>query len=533
MGGTLSGSWTYHCADGSEAFRVLRLDLRDGGKTYRPIHCNRNRWVAGDPTGQLPLYNLPQLAQAKRVYICEGEKCVEAARSIGLVATTSSHGAGSARKTDWAPLAGKEIVILPDNDASGQKYAAEVTAILQQLQSPPMIRLVELPGIGTGGDIVDFLEVNDCRSAQELKTWIEVLASGVAPDGDQQPVIVTVRELLADHPALRPPVIHGLLRRGETMNVIASPKTGKSWLVIDLAIAVASGQRWLGQFQTEKGDVLIIDNELHDETISNRIPKVGLARGLSSEAYADSVFVTSLRGKLKNIHEMDGFFKAIQPGRFKLIIIDALYRVLPREIDENSNAEMAQVYNTIDRYSDRLGCCFVLIHHSSKGNQSFKSVTDMGAGAGSQSRAADAHLALRPHEEDGVVVLEAVVRSWPPPEPICLAWQFPVWQAAPELDPTALKSDKPKRTKKEPEPDKPSWNAVTFTTAFISNRAQSRSAIIEAAVQTGLSERRACTLLDLAVEQGIAYPYRVAGAGNKQLFSTVKSTGLEPQCKIT
>ncbi len=75
----------------------------------------------------------------------------------------------------------------------------------------------------------------------------------------------------------------------------------------------------------------------------------------------------------------------------------------------------------------QLNCSFVLVHHASKGNQSVKSVTDVGAGAGSQSRATDTHLVLRHHQEPGCVVVDAAVRSWPPIEPQCLRWSFPVW----------------------------------------------------------------------------------------------------------
>jgi len=39
---------------------------------------------------------------------------------------------------------------------------------------------------------------------------------------------VPVGELVSAHPQLRPPVIHGLLREGETMNVIASPSWSMS-----------------------------------------------------------------------------------------------------------------------------------------------------------------------------------------------------------------------------------------------------------------------------------------------------------------
>ena len=52
---------------------------------------------------------------------------------------------------------------------------------------------------------------------------------------------IPVDKLAEMYPRLRPVLIHGFLRIGETMNIIAPPKTGKSWLVTDLALAVASG----------------------------------------------------------------------------------------------------------------------------------------------------------------------------------------------------------------------------------------------------------------------------------------------------
>jgi hypothetical protein len=62
-----------------------------------------------------------------------------------------------------------------------------------------------------------------------------------------------------------------------SMNVIAA-KTGKSWLINDMATAVATGRQWLDTYDTEKGNVLILDNELHGETFANRLPKVARAR---------------------------------------------------------------------------------------------------------------------------------------------------------------------------------------------------------------------------------------------------------------
>ena len=67
---------------------------------------------------------------------------------------------------------------------------------------------------------------------------------------------------------------------------------------------------------------------------------------------------------------MRAYFGAIDPGRFKVIVLDAFYRFLPKGKDENDNATITSLYNALDEYASTLGCSFILIHHSSKGMQS-------------------------------------------------------------------------------------------------------------------------------------------------------------------
>ncbi|MGB2824709.1 MAG: AAA family ATPase, partial [Phycisphaerae bacterium] len=337
-----------------------------------------------------------------------------------------------------------------------------------------------------------------------------------------EPDYKSVRELLVAYPQLRRPLIHGLLREGETANIIAPPKTGKSWLVTDLALSVATGRPWLGTFQTVQGNVLIVDNELHGETTANRIPKVAQARGVPLEQIADIVFVENLRGQLRDLIALGPYFEAIEPGTFKLVILDAFYRFIPRDTDENDNGSIAQLYNHLDHYAQRLGCSFVLIHHASKGSQSGKSVTDVGAGAGSQSRATDAHIILRAHEEDGAVVLDAAVRSWKPVEPMCLRWEFPVFHIAPDLDPTALRPERRRRKPKEKEsaPPKPEWDVPTFVQQCITEEGRLKDVILDIAVKQGISKARAKSLLRLAEAEkrvhrwvnGANRPVRYAGS---------------------
>jgi len=333
----------------------------------------------------------------------------------------------------------------------------------------------------------------------------------------------SVRDLVFDFPHLREPVIHGLLRQGETMNVIASSKTGKSWLVTDLALAVATGRPWLDTFPTERGNVLIIDNELHRETSAHRIPKVMEARGIRLDEVGQSVFVANVRGRLKDIIGLGTHFAEMQPGQYRLIILDAFYRFMPKDMDENDNGTMATVYNYLDSYAARIGCSFVLVHHSTKGNQSGKAITDVGAGAGAQSRATDTHLILRPHEQQDVVVLDAAVRSWPPVLPRCLRWTFPVWTVDDTLDPADLRPERPRRKPKpqatEPEPVKPTWDAQRFAAAFVDQEPIKMLAIVQAAMDAGLSERKANRLLKQAESDGLVHRWRF-GANHPVLYAT-------------
>src|SRR5690606_16616383 len=105
MGGPRSALWTYHCATGEPVGVVVRFE-RASGKVYRPASKSEAAWTLRGMPAPRPLYRLPHLDGERRVYIVEGEKCADAAAAIGLVATTSVHGAGSAAKADWSPLAG-------------------------------------------------------------------------------------------------------------------------------------------------------------------------------------------------------------------------------------------------------------------------------------------------------------------------------------------------------------------------------------------------------------------------------------------
>ncbi len=163
--GPRSTTWTYHDAGGDPAGLVVRWNTPTG-KDVRPVSrkADGTGWCIGGMPTPRPLYALPDLLATpagSRVYVPEGEKAADAARAVGLVATTSPHGSKSAGKADWSPVAGRDVVILPDHDDPGERYADDVAqlATAAGAKSVRVVRLVELwAGMPEGGDMADLLE---------------------------------------------------------------------------------------------------------------------------------------------------------------------------------------------------------------------------------------------------------------------------------------------------------------------------------------------------------------------------------------
>ena len=130
--------WRYADAHGAAVSHVCRWNKPDGEKDIRPLS-----WFEGEGwrfrawPDHRPLLNLEKIASDADapVVVTEGEKAADAAARIfpKSIATTSSGGAQAAHKSDWTPLAGRRVLIWPDNDEAGGKYALEVAAILSAL----------------------------------------------------------------------------------------------------------------------------------------------------------------------------------------------------------------------------------------------------------------------------------------------------------------------------------------------------------------------------------------------------------------
>jgi len=198
--GTRSEFWTYHDRDSNPVGVVVRWDKPDGSKDIRPVSLSSDGsgWIIGGMSLLRPLYGLPELLAAPaetRVYVCEGEKAADAARYMGLLATTSSHGAQSAGKTDWSPLKDRVVVILPDHDGAGERYAADVAQLCMKAgaKSVQTLRLAERwRDMPKGGDFADIIAICSADMIQsictEVQTFIEKTDADTAKP--EQPLVI-------------------------------------------------------------------------------------------------------------------------------------------------------------------------------------------------------------------------------------------------------------------------------------------------------------------------------------------------------
>lgn len=198
-------------------------------------------------------------------------------------------------------------------------------------------------------------------------------------DSDWLPVL----DLCDRFSVMHEPVVEGSLRRGEVMNVIAAPKTHKSWMVMGLAFCVATGRRWLGEFPCRRGRVLIVDNELHPATLAKRVADVLKGMGVLRAEIGPQVDFLCLRGRgvgLDRLYEM--LIAKGVAGDYDMIVLDAWYRFIPAGSDENSNSDIANLYNLVDRIAESAKAAIVIVHHTSKGSQSGKGSPTSARGRG-------------------------------------------------------------------------------------------------------------------------------------------------------
>jgi len=231
--GPHTGKWDYRSADGELLACVYRYDTPEG-KQYRPWDVASRQTRMPDPR---PLYNLPAVAGANTIVLVEGEKCADALMHIGIVATTAMGGAATALdNTDWAPLAGKTVIVWPDHDDAGARYAD--TVIPRLLDIGARVRRIHVPeDKPRKWDAAD--AVAECIDIQALLASATPLSCRKV---ERHFDITRWRacERFTGDPQPRRWLIEGVFPLAQAALVAAGGGVGKSFLLLALAREVAA-----------------------------------------------------------------------------------------------------------------------------------------------------------------------------------------------------------------------------------------------------------------------------------------------------
>jgi hypothetical protein len=168
--GPVVARFVHEDAEGRPVCRKLRHEPGANGKEkdYTWEHFEGGEWKVGlgNPKIIPPLYRLPHIKGEHLVFLFESHTDAERAASMGMAATTSG-GADSWRDEYGDVLVGKDIVLIPDNDAAGARYAAVVCQSLYgKAKSLKMISIEPYPDLrrwadagGTADKLRDMMNV--------------------------------------------------------------------------------------------------------------------------------------------------------------------------------------------------------------------------------------------------------------------------------------------------------------------------------------------------------------------------------------
>jgi hypothetical protein len=436
--GQFTERWTYHNPDGTESFWVLRFDgckTLGGEKTYRPVHREGTGYVEGDPPGPLPLYNLLELLArpTEWVFLCEGEKAADAARSIGLLATASAHGAKSADMTDWSPLTGRVVISLPDNDRDGEKYAADVTVVLFRLHPPAQVRIVRLPGLPPKGDIYNWIEEHDAVEVEGLRAQILAMAEAAKPevagsDGEtdavpSRKIVVLSASTFLQTPAPEPDqVLKNTLDAGDKGVVIGPSKVRKSFYLLQFMESLAAGRDFLGWSVPTARLVVGVQFEIQGYHFHRRVRRMAAGLGLAPADLGDRLQIVNARGLgLCGAAGIRAIREAVQSFQPDVICLDPLYKLLDGK--ENAAEDLKITLNLFDELAEMTGAAVVYVHHDAKGFSGDRDIRDRGAGSNVLGRDYDTCITLTPHaSEPNAVVVETLLRNYPPQEAFTTKW---------------------------------------------------------------------------------------------------------------
>lgn len=369
--------YDYTDEDGFALFQVVRYEPKD----FRQRKPDGNGgWLWSVKGVRVVPFHLEQLTAdpGRTVVVVEGEKDVENLEKIGVLATCNAGGAGK-----WTPehadyLAGRNILIIPDNDEPGRKHAQAVAESVAD--TAKSIRIVELPGLhGKGQDVSDWISAGGTR-----EQLLELAKAAPAWPDKPEPPPTYKPETATKKPPRRIEVVHArefaahdyhpswLVRRvlvaGQPAICGGRSKAMKTSNMVDLAVSIGTGTPFLGHFDTARQTVALLSGESGAFTIQETAQRVANARSVSL-ADADVYFGFNLP-QISRAPDILATIDMINQTGSRVVIIDPAYLCTLTIGDrrQSSNVfDMGSILVQLTEIGERTGATIIMCHHCRKG----------------------------------------------------------------------------------------------------------------------------------------------------------------------
>lgn len=374
-----TATFTFRDEVGAPLYRTHRLEHPCKPKRFEVEHADGyGGWAPKIGAARRVLYRLPELIAAdpaEPIYFVEGERKADKLAEWGFTATAIAFGANSWRPEYAKALAGRTVIVLPDNDAPGREFALKVQHAVDAVSG--RAHILQLPNLPPKGDVMDW--DGTAEELQALTDDVIARSQEEAPGGQQ--ISITATPFVWTNPAtipVRPWVYGRWLLRNTLTAVVAPGGVGKSALMASTVLALATGRELLGKM-VWGGPQRVWYWNLEDDgdELSRQIHAAALRHDVSPEDCGNRLFVDSgLDGSTLCIavEDRDGFrilrpvvealVAELQARKIDVLIVDPF--VSSHAISENDNGAVDAVAKEWARVAKRAGCSIVLVHHTRK-----------------------------------------------------------------------------------------------------------------------------------------------------------------------
>jgi RecA-family ATPase len=382
--GRVVAHFDYTNENGRVLYRIERVEPGRNGrrKDFRVRHPDSSGgWAAGLNGFEPVPYHLADVAGSapeEPIFIVEGEKKADALVKLGRVATCNPFGAGKWPASFARHLAGRHVVILPDNDAPGRAHAEDVAAKIRDTVAS-VVR-VDLPGLPDKGDIIDWLATGGTAEGLTL------LVEGARERASAPPLpIINPLSWKGLEPPPRRWLVEGWLAGGSGAFLTGDGGVGKSLFTQQLCTCLAAGVPFLG-LEVERCVALYLTCEDDAGELHRRQAAINARLGLDMTDLAGRLYLVSLKGELGNeLVNFDGAGQMQLSQRWRdleatatqlgagFVAIDNVAQTFNG--NENVRSQVAAFCNLMDRLAMTIGGTVLFLGHPSKAGAEFSGST--------------------------------------------------------------------------------------------------------------------------------------------------------------